>query len=143
MKKESVLFGIIGLTLGVLIMMALASNAVNSQNTGIMKMMGIGTRNGIGYLNQDDLNPQNQGMGMNSSMNQMMGSMKNISGYEFDKAFIDAMIVHHQGAIKMAEQASHKAQHQEIKDLAANIIKAQTAEIDQMRQWKKDWAMDE
>lgn len=133
MKKESVLFGIIGLVIGALAMMVLATNAVNSQNTGVMKMMGMGIKN---------IGSQNSGMGMGSSMNQMMGSMRDKSGYDFDKAFIDAMIVHHEGAIKMAEQAEHRAQHQEIKDLSKNIINAQTAEIEQMKQWKKTWVME-
>lgn len=140
MKKESILFGIIGLVLGGFIVMALASNAVNSQNTGLMRMMGIGVKNGV--VEQDVNRDGQQGMSMGSSMNDMMGSMNDISGYEFDKAFIDAMIIHHEGAIKMAEQARHKADHQEIKNLAENIISAQTAEIEQMRQWKKDWGME-
>lgn len=133
MKKESILFGIIGLVIGALVMMVLATNAVNSQNTGMMRIMGMGVKN---------LENQNQGMGMGSSMNQMMGSMEDKSGYDFDKSFIGAMIVHHEGAIKMAKQAEHRAQHQEIKDLSKNIISAQTAEIEQMKQWKKDWMME-
>ena len=138
MKKESILFGIIGLIVGALVMMALASNAVNSQNTGMMSIMGIRERGGTVIINQENTPPKNPTIGMNSSMDQMMGSMKDISGYNFDKAFIDSMIVHHEGAIKMAEQARHRAEHQEIKDLAENIITAQTGEIEQMKQWKKD-----
>jgi uncharacterized protein (DUF305 family) len=135
LKKESILFGLIGLVIGALGMMALAANAVNSQNTGMMKMMGMGVER-MGNKNSE------QGMGMSSSMDDMMGSMDNISGYEFDKAFLNAMIVHHEGAIKMAEQAEHQAQHQEIKDLSKNIISAQTSEIEQMKQWKKNWMME-
>jgi len=140
MKRESVLYGVIGLVVGVLVMMAFAANAVNSRNTGIMRMMGIGARNGI--VNQNEFGSQTQGMGMGSSMDDMMGSIKDISGYNFDKAFLNAMIIHHEGAIKMAEQAKHKAEHQEIKDLAEKIISAQAAEIEQMKQWKKDWVME-
>lgn len=133
MKKESVLFGIIGLIIGALVMMVVSASAVNSQNTGMMRMIGIGA---------EKIESQNKGMGMGSSMNQMMGSMNEKSGYDFDKAFIDAMIVHHEGAIKMAQQAEHRAEHQEIKDLSINIISAQTAEIEQMKQWKKAWMME-
>lgn len=142
MKKESIIFGIIGLVLGALAMMALASSAVNSQNTGMMRIMGIGVKDGVIQQAYQNTLTGKQTMGMGSSMDQMMGSMKDISGYDFDKAFINAMIVHHEGAIKMAEQASHKADHQEIKDLAVNIISAQTAEIEQMKKWKKDWMME-
>ena len=58
---------------------------------------------------------------------------------EFDKAFIEEMIVHHQGAIDMAQLARKNAGHDEIKSMADDIISAQTKEIDQMRQWQKDW----
>jgi uncharacterized protein (DUF305 family) len=142
MKKESILFGVIGLIIGILVMMVLAANAVNTQNTGMMRIMGIGTKNPFNESlerNNQEGNPQ---MSMGSSMDQMMGSMKNVSGYQFDQAFINAMIVHHEGAIKMAEQAKHRAEHQELRDLAEKIISAQTAEIEQMREWKKTWLME-
>lgn len=57
----------------------------------------------------------------------------------FDLRFIEAMIPHHQSAIDMAKMAEAKSEHTEIKTLAANIIKAQTAEIDQMQAWKATW----
>ena len=141
MKKESILFGVIGLFLGALVMMALSSNAVNSQNTGMMRIMGIGVKNGS-IQQVSEGSPERLIMGMGSSMDQMMGSIKDNSGYKFDQAFINVMIVHHEGAIKMAEQAKHKADHQEIKDLAENIVNTQTSEIEQMKQWKKDWGME-
>jgi uncharacterized protein (DUF305 family) len=39
----------------------------------------------------------------------------------FDKAFIDAMIPHHQSAIEMAQVASEKSKNPQIKELAGNI----------------------
>lgn len=57
----------------------------------------------------------------------------------FDKAFIDAMLPHHQSAIDMANEARTKAQHQEIKQLAGDIIVAQQREIDQMKGWRAQW----
>lgn len=61
------------------------------------------------------------------------------SAAPFDKAFIDAMIPHHQSAIDMAQEAIGRAQHKEIKDLAMQIIAAQHAEIDKMEIWRKTW----
>jgi uncharacterized protein (DUF305 family) len=58
---------------------------------------------------------------------------------EFDLAFIDLMIVHHQGAISMATIALERAEHQEIKDLAQQIISSQSAEIAQMQAWRDAW----
>ena len=57
----------------------------------------------------------------------------------FDKAFIDAMIPHHQSAIDMAKAAQTQAKRQEIKDLAGQIVAAQQREIDQMRAWRAQW----
>jgi uncharacterized protein (DUF305 family) len=43
------------------------------------------------------------------------------------------MIIHHYGAIYMAERALKNAERQEIKDLSRAIISAQTQEIEQMK----------
>lgn len=70
------------------------------------------------------------GMGM-MGMGSMMGDV--------DRHFIEQMIPHHQGAIAMADLALQKAQRPEIKALAADIKRTQTAEIEQMRAWYKEW----
>ena len=57
----------------------------------------------------------------------------------FDRAFIDAMIPHHQSAIDAAQLAPTRAVHQEIKDLARAVISAQQSEIDQMKAWRLAW----
>ncbi|HEX2184781.1 MAG TPA: DUF305 domain-containing protein [Chloroflexota bacterium] len=57
----------------------------------------------------------------------------------FERAFIDAMIPHHQGAIDAARLAQQRAVRQEIKDLARAIIADQQREIDQMQQWFAAW----
>jgi uncharacterized protein (DUF305 family) len=59
-----------------------------------------------------------------------------------DLAFIDEMIVHHQGAIDEARAIQGRAKRPEVKQLAADIIKAQQAEIDQMRAWRRAWFPD-
>jgi uncharacterized protein (DUF305 family) len=81
-----------------------------------------------------DLAPT-QGMGMD------MGRMEVSSDTSkpFDQRFIEAMIPHHQGAIAMAKDAQQKAEHAEIKTLAAAIIIAQEAEITQMQAWQQQW----
>jgi uncharacterized protein (DUF305 family) len=57
----------------------------------------------------------------------------------FDKAFIDAMIPHHESAIEMARVAYDKSGNPKIKELASDIIDAQEREIGQMKQWRKEW----
>ena len=57
----------------------------------------------------------------------------------FDLAFLDAMIPHHQGAVTMAQACAGKAQHDEVKSLAADIIRDQEKEIAQMLEWRTAW----
>jgi hypothetical protein len=49
------------------------------------------------------------------------------------------MIVHHQGAVTMADEALKQAGRPEIKQLAEAIIKAQETEIKQMQDWRAAW----
>lgn len=51
------------------------------------------------------------------------------SADDVDATFAEMMIAHHKGAIAMAELAAERGQHQEIKDLAADIVSVQTREI--------------
>lgn len=76
---------------------------------------------------------------MDGMMRGMMAGMEGKTGDEFDKAFLMEMIMHHQGAVVMAEAALRDAKHQEIKDLAKAIIDAQKKEIADMQAWNQAW----
>ena len=56
-----------------------------------------------------------------------------------DLAFAQQMIVHHQGAVEMADLAPGRAANQQVKDLAARIKAAQAPEIEQMTGWLTLW----
>lgn len=58
---------------------------------------------------------------------------------DYDLRFIDAMILHHQGAVVMAKEVQQKSTRPEMKQLANEIIEAQEKEIAQMQQWRKAW----
>ena len=77
--------------------------------------------------------------GMHDTMTGMVSGLSGKTGDAFDKAFIDEMITHHEGAVVMAEAALKNAKHQEIKDMADAIISAQTKEINQMKVWRSSW----
>lgn len=77
---------------------------------------------------------------MHASMD--MGSQMEVicdDGIDFDLAFIDAMIPHHEGAVLMAMIAQEKAEHEELQNLADGIIEAQEREITQMQEWRASW----
>src|SRR5574340_1543343 len=61
---------------------------------------------------------------------------------QFDAQFIDSMIPHHQGAVAMAQMALTQAQHEELRQMAQNIVDSQQREIDQMQQWRQQWYPD-
>ena len=58
---------------------------------------------------------------------------------QFDKTFIDQMIPHHQGAIRMARVQLDKGKDPQLRKLATAIIAAQSKEIEQMNSWRMDW----
>ena len=58
---------------------------------------------------------------------------------DFDKAFIVAMVPHHQGAITMARRLQVGGKNEELREMSRAIVVAQTAEIESMRAWYEDW----
>ena len=66
------------------------------------------------------------------------GSGRSVMG-DLDRRFIEEMIPHHKGAVLMAELALEKSDNKEIIELAENIIREQSREIDEMRSWYKLW----
>jgi len=62
------------------------------------------------------------------------------TGADFDRAFIDAMVPHHEGAIEMAEAAKQAGLSQpDLVNVADDILATQQDEIDQMKEWRGDW----
>lgn len=81
------------------------------------------------------MHDMDRGSSMNHSMEMDLGA----ADANYDLRFIDAMTIHHGGAIEMAKEAQQKSQRPEIKKLAQNIITAQNREIKQLKQWRQAW----
>jgi uncharacterized protein (DUF305 family) len=96
-------------------------------------------QSGMHMMPNGQLMSNNGTGGMSGMMDDMMGGLYGKTGDAFDKAFLEEMIVHHQGAVLMAQSAMKNSIHQEIKDLSGNIISAQNNEITQMKDWLKSW----
>jgi len=111
----------------------LSRNIISTQQAEIRELKSI---------KQEEFGTPQVPMKMSQEQMQMMG-MTDPQGLAnkdpFDKAFIDAMIPHHQSAIEMARVASGKSNIPEIKELAQNIVSAQQREIEQMELWREDW----
>lgn len=68
-----------------------------------------------------------------------MGMGMMMSGEQSDRAFIEMMIPHHDGAVKMADIILKRTKRPELRQLATAIKRDQTREIGQMRTWYKQW----
>ena len=132
--KDFILFGVSGLFVGMILTGLVAGYSVNNNNTGMMRMMGINTSSASGEMIDNSMSDHG-GMSMES----MSDTLDNKTGNSFDKAFLAEMIDHHQGAIDMANAAKKNAKHDEIKQMADDIITAQSKEIKQMRAWQSAW----
>jgi len=83
------------------------------------------------------------GGGMMSGSGMHMGGREDIqtlqNANDFDKAFIEAMIPHHQLAVMMAQMLRSGTNRPEMLSLAGNIIESQSREIQEMQSWYKSW----
>lgn len=131
MNKQEVLYGIIGLFVGVVLTMGV----VGLRNNFHMGMMMEKNKMSADKSVARDMSSQDMGM----SMDDMNEALEGETGDDFDKAFIEMMIEHHQGAIDMANLIEGRAKHEEIKQLGKEIISAQTKEIAEMQSWAVKW----
>lgn len=60
-------------------------------------------------------------------------------GAAYDAAWAEEMVVHHQGALDMAQLALKEAKQPELRALAQRIIDSQSAEIEKLKAWAKAW----
>jgi uncharacterized protein (DUF305 family) len=111
----------------------LSRNIISTQQAEIEELKTIKKQEfGTSQVPMEMRPQQMQGMGM------MMNPQHLAQSKPFDKAFIDAMIPHHQSAIYMAQVAHEKSKIPAIKELAENIVEAQTREIEQMKQRRRE-----
>ena len=103
--------------------------------------LGIGLTIGYGLWGAKTAQaPTDHGqMTMEESMGSMTAGLTGKTGDAFDQAFLQQMIVHHEGAVAMADQVLATSKRPELRKLAEDIIAAQTKEINMMKEWEKSW----
>lgn len=120
----------------------------NKNNMIVLAIVAIVAIAGISIFAMKDKDDNSMGGMMgNSSYSSVQADMNSadykqyaaLKGEDYDRMFLANMIAHHQGAVDMANLALKNASHQEIKDLANNIVSSQTGEITNMTSWQKDW----
>lgn len=58
---------------------------------------------------------------------------------DFDCAFLEMMIPHHEGAIRMARAELKSGIHAELRRMSENIIDSQGFEVRQMKRFQRQW----
>ena len=112
----------------------LASNIISAQTGEISVMDTVGRdMHAMGMHEGGHMGMSQSQMGMDMDMPMLRRAKP------FDRAFIDMMVPHHQGAIAMARQLLKKGEQPGLRKMAADIISAQTDEIAQLRRWRKAW----
>lgn len=76
---------------------------------------------------------------MGHAMDDMMLGLRGKTGEAYEKAFLEGMIVHHIGAIDMAEELLEQTDRPELVKMANDIISVQSQEVEMMEQWLSDW----
>ncbi len=71
--------------------------------------------------------------GMNMTMDDLYGAEP------FDRVFIDKMIPHHQGAIRMARAELRAGKVRALREIAKAILTTQSKEIRLMNKCRKSW----
>lgn len=107
----------------------LAVDLLQSQGSVVMQLMALQEK--WGYETATD--------GSNPHLNHGVGGVERFTGEAYDEEFLKQMIVYHEQAIEMSQFASANAKNQETKELARTIIGAETAGIEQIKQWQKEW----
>lgn len=81
--------------------------------------------------------PTGMGTGMGTGMRMGIGvDLDRVpAGEGFDRAFLQAMIPHHDMGVQMAEMVQRRGSDPQIQALAAEMVRVQTSEIALMQRW--------
>jgi uncharacterized protein (DUF305 family) len=111
----------------------LAQEIIAAQNAEIEQMRGLDRRLADAGVARRSLGMTAHEMGMH------MGPAALRRAEPFDRAFLDLMIPHHEGAIRMAQIQLERGRNRTVKRLAEGIVDAQTNEIALLHQWRIQW----
>ena len=76
---------------------------------------------------------------MSPGIRKEMERLAELEGAEFEIAFMEMMIRHHEAAVREGLHCAERAYHPELVRLCQNIVRTQTAEIELMQGWLCEW----
>jgi uncharacterized protein (DUF305 family) len=111
----------------------LAASIISTQNDEIAELEAVDQQLEEAGVQEGRLGVAEHEMGMDDDASMLKDANP------FDREFIDMMIAHHQGAIRMAHAQLDNGENAELTNLAQAILDAQAREIDQMNMWRVEW----
>ena len=125
----------------------LARRIIKAQNAEIRTMKRIAEDLGVtpaempmdGEMSEQTMEDL-ETLGVTEEESGMAMDMDDLHGAKpFDRMFIDMMIPHHQGAIRMARAERAEGENRRLRRIARGIIRAQKKEIRTMNHWREKW----
>lgn len=110
---------------------SLATRIKGAQDPEIAQMTGFLTSWKMSLTMDGSMNHSNMMSGMLSA--DEITKLGTLRGVEFDRAFMNGMIAHHEGAIDMANEVLKDGKNAEVRTLATAIVSAQNTEITEMK----------
>jgi len=125
----------------------LAGNIVRSQTAEIAQLRKLGKAAGVkpeehggGHAAMQARGPAASALGLTEAELAIEHDAAGLkTSKPFDRAFIDAMTPHHEGAIRMAKAQLARGAEPRLKALARQIVAAQTKEVGDMSAWRAQW----
>lgn len=120
-----------------------ARDIISAQTAEISTLQAIDARLGADGVMPGKLDMGSDGGGMQmdggAEMGKAMDPAQLSMAKPFDRAFIDAMVAHHQSAIVMARDVLARGSDSEVGTIAKAVVEAQSREITQLNQWRESW----
>jgi len=133
-KNQTIIIGLFALIVGLLFGYFFGTNTMSPRN----------------FFNNESMHEEmdehmydneiiNNDGAMQHAMDEMMLGFRGLEGEAYEEMFLRGMIVHHLGAISMAEELLEQTDRPELIELANNIINSQKGEVEMMKGWMGTW----
>jgi uncharacterized protein (DUF305 family) len=109
----------------------LATRIKGAQDPEIELMTGLLT--GWGKSTEMDMSMDHSSMMDGMLTAGELDALSSLRGADFDRAWMEAMVKHHEGALAMAKDVLEGGSDPSVRKLAEEIVAGQQAEIDEMR----------
>ncbi|MEX2368819.1 MAG: DUF305 domain-containing protein [Candidatus Paceibacterota bacterium] len=140
-NSTTIIYGLVGIILGLVVGYLIGINAAP----------GAGWMHGGGFMHNDNhmhgelsehMNENDiirQDGAMQHAMDEMMFGFRGKTGAAYEESFLRGMIVHHLGAVAMAEELLEQTERPELQEFGNDIISHQAQEVEQMQRWLDEW----